>query len=269
MKNKLLSLVITLIFIVLFSKPVLASPNSFEVPTKQYLLKTSIEKELQETVVVKNLLDEKQTLRLNWSVNSKVPTRYADFGTPSQTTFEIQPFSLASVPIKFVSPSTFKPGDYYAILNIVSEKTKEKIPVDFTIRYLGQLTEEIEQTSVSLTGNKLLITLENKGNITTKVSGKVKVSNFFGKVIMSKNIDQFDLKASEKSQKSFVLNSKFPGKYTVETSLVFGEKETTQTSLRNVWFNKILFWSVFVLLVIFFLFIVLYFIKGVNVKKIV
>lgn len=265
MKKLLFFLIITF-FIVLFSKPVLGI-SSFELDQKEYLIQTSSVKEFAETAVIKNTTTKPLGLSLAWTRDKNVPTRFADFATLSSSKISLEPFAISTTEIKFVTPEDLKPGDYYASLVVSTASGDEIQRANFTIRYLGELKEEISQNSLDYRDGKLFLTLENKGNKTTKVRMHVKVTNIFGEQILSKDIDQFDLKASEIRTNSFVTNITFPGLYKVQTEMVFGEKEAIQTSLNSIWVKKSLLLVVIALLTLTIFVLGLSFLLRRNVQK--
>lgn len=230
---------ISILILLLFPEDVLAS-DSFVFDQDKFFLQTSADRVISETVLIRNLTDKQLTFSLSWVGYEKSIKKSIDFAILQQKELAIEPFAIQTIGIRFSSPEDLKPGDYYGSLKVQTDN--ESKVVNFTLRYLGQLNERIDLENVMLEGKTLLLEFNNTGNITTSVKGKLTVTNFFGQTVLSKNIDQFDLKASDSSRKEFVLTTLIPGPYQVKVERTFGSKATTQTEVSTVWFFNL--WAI-------------------------
>lgn len=232
MKKILLAIVTTFLFA--RSVTFTSAADSFYLEQKNLFLQTSLEKPVTETLIIKNLTDQKLTLFTNWQGYEKALNHSIDFAIVNPTTLNIEPFSIGNLDLQFSHPLTLKPGDYYGSLRVFDEKNSQV--ANFTLRLLGKLDESVEISNMLLSGDRLTFDIKNTGNITAKVAGNLTVTNFFGQVIMYNKIDQFDLKSFDSSQNSFVFNNHIPGPYQVKVETFFGSKDTNQTNIYSLWY---------------------------------
>lgn len=246
MKKFLLAITFNLLF--LFFPSIVFASTSFTLDQDNFLLQTSLEKPITETLIVKNLTDQKLDLTAEWNGYSNSIEHSIDFATIAQTKLTIEPFAITSLTVGFTPPKNLVSGDYYGFLKLKSPT--ETKTADFTLRILGKLSESVESNNVSLSGNNLTVYFKNTGNITSTIKGNLTISNFFGQEILNKNIDPFSLKASASGTKDFVLDTNIPGPYQVKVETSFGKKATTQTNVSTVWYLNLWLITMFFLIVI-------------------
>jgi hypothetical protein len=239
-----------LLFLCLFFlfAPIANAANSFEVEQTNFFLQASAGKELAETVILRNLTDQPITISVKWEGYSE-SSHTIDFAKLSTSELEIQPRGVANLQVVLTLPENLKSGDYYGQLNLLTNGSVET--VNFTIRVLGELSEQIE-TTVYSSAKGLNLILENRGNVTTLVDTKVSLTNFFGHEVGSQTINQFGLKALEKVEKQIVTDQLLPGPYQIKIESVFGTEKTPQTKLEKIWLEPYFFWAgVFLLPILF------------------
>ena len=211
----------------------LAESANFELDQTNFLLQTSTAKDVTETLLVKNLTDKPITVELNWTTGQLDSQRSLDFAKIQNPQLSIEPYSVGSSEILFTIPESLQPGDYYGGVFVNDGETSQAASI--TLRLLGQLKESVILKDFQVSGNKLQVSFENQGNISTDVSGKIKVTNPFNQKILEAEITQFSLKASSTDTKEFVISSKIPGPHQAKIEYFFGAKAVNQTKLESFW----------------------------------
>ena len=231
--------------------PTLAQSKSFKLDQTKFLLQTSANKELTESLIIKNLSDQVIEVNFAWEGYEFTSEHSIDFAQISPQKLTLQPFAIGSTEIMFKTPANLKPGDYYG--RVLASVNNEKVEAKFTLRYLGELKESLELKSSEVLGKTIKLTLKNNGNVSTNASGKLTLTNFFGQNSSNKNIEHFEIKAKEEIIISHVVNT-IPGPYQANLSLIFGDKKTQLTKVQPVWIQPIYFWtgSSFLVLIIIF-----------------
>lgn len=205
----------------------------FSLDQSNFFLYTSFDKELSETVVIKNLSDQAISVFLSWAPYEASLQHTIDFAQLQNSTVELQPFGVGTAELRFASPENLKPGDYYGSLLATTKGVVKK--ADFTLRFLGELTENVTLKSVAYADTSLTLSLENQGNITTSVKGKVVVTDFFGRIAAENSFPQTELKAEEKIDKTIDLPTILPGPYQAKVELVSGQKDFNQSRVYSFW----------------------------------
>lgn len=245
---KILLLILSgLVVFLLNSNYVLAGPATFSLDEENFHLQTSAGKPLRELVSVKNLSSEILVLKLNWRPSS-LTQHSIDFASVSPSNLEIQPFGIGTVETFFETPENLKPGDYYGRLEI--KNAGEERQIEFRLRLLGELKEEVELKEFDLNKENFHLKFENNGNISSLVKSQLTITDFFGRKLLSQNIDQFEIKAQDNNTISLAANLKVPGPYQAKIVTTFGTKETPQSALRSFWVKPNFFWAGIVFLTI-------------------
>jgi hypothetical protein len=130
--------------------------------------------------------------------------------------------------LNFSIPKEISSGDYYGDLVLSSGTEVGKIP--FTIRVLGKLEEKVVLEQVTKDGSALKLKVANRGNRTSKVSAKLKINDLLGTVDQPQT-QTLNLKAGEISLLSATHKTLLPGIFQTEISLIYGEKDTQNSSL--------------------------------------
>ncbi len=238
MKNLLLYISGIIVFLIL-PNPALGS-SAFELDQNNFLLQLPTNRQLTENLIVKNLSSEKLSVKLTWESPDNIsPVHAIDFAKIQNPELQIEPYGIGSTEIDFIRPENLKAGDYYGQVKLAGASQTQT--ASFTLRLLGQLKESIRIDEVNYSKNQVNIMLQNSGNITTVVAGKLEVTNIFNQKVLDKNIDQFKVKASESIENSFRISSILPGPYQVKIAYEFGDKKTLVTKLQTFWvFNYLL-----------------------------
>lgn len=242
---KLFLLSVLFLWLLLLPKTALAA-DSYVLDQDKFFLQTSADKESTEIVIVKNTTDQPINLSLVWKGYDPSLNHSLDFAKVQTNFIELQPFASGNVSVVFNAPESLKPGDYYGGLEISNGSATKT--ANFTLRNLGELKESLQISSIETDGNNLIISLNNNGNVTTSVGGKVIVTNFFGAEVLNKKIDQFEIKALDSGQLNYVINTKIPGPYQVRVESSFGQKENNHTQTASIWLYPYLFWGIIILI---------------------
>lgn len=228
----LLLLVVSSFCLLITPRQIFAAEN-FTLDQDNFFLQTSSGKQISETIVIKNTSDQVLSLKLTWQPSQHSSAHAIDFAQVLPETLEIQPFAIGTAELRFSSPANLKPGDYYGQLKVSTDK--ENSTASFTLRYLGELTEKLEFKGAKFELNMVFLSLENLGNITTAVKGKILVTNFWGIEVAKIEIGQKDVRAGESLTIESVIPDLFPGHYQAQVSLETGAKEVTQSKIYSFW----------------------------------
>ncbi len=235
---KILLLISLSFFLLLATPKVIFASESIKFDQENFFLQTSGQKEVAETVVIKNQTEQPLTVNLSWEQYPQ-SQHSLDFASLSTKELDLQPFSVGAVEVSMTIPKTLQSGDYYA--NLVAKTGSETKKSAFTLRFLGTLTQNVALKSTLYNNGNLNLIFTNQGNITSPVEGKIVTTNFFGQVVYSQKITTFDIKASETMTKTFETSNLFPGPYQTKIELLTGEKKVNQSSVSSFWVNPMLF----------------------------
>ena len=257
----LLSSSLALILATFFATPAFAStPQTFKLDQTDFLLQTSAGKTLSENIVVQNSTDQKQTLSVSFE-GYKLPTTQVldhsyltkhniDFATLPLQQIDMEPLASASIPIILKPLDTFPSGDYYGTLILKSNEETQK--VNFTVRILGQIKENLEIKEIKNSGNYLVLKIANTGNISEEFSLKTTINRLLGGDI-SLTSPRATIRSGEIIDVKFDHGQLLPGFFQTQTTLQYGAKATSVTKLYSFWENLELFIVSFFTLVASFL----------------
>lgn len=264
--KKLLLLTVFILYL-LSQNDTLAASSNLKIENKDYLLQGSAGINLVEYIVITNSSETVQRIETKWSgyklsksqvVSDEFLINHSiDFANLPQTTIDLGPFDTGSLTIEFNIPSTLKSGDYYGSLELNSATGKEV--VDFTIRILGELTEQVQINESKATKDTLIFKVANTGNISSDFSISSALDKFIGADIKQR-IDKQTLKAGETREVSIKFGNLLPGYYQTENKLTYGNKDTEKTSLYSFWVRQEFF--IVSVLTLFLSLIVIWFIKS-------
>lgn len=241
----LLSGISVLIFTFLFVTPVFATtPQTFKVAQTDFLLQTAAGKSLNENINVQNTTGNKQTISVSFE-GYKLPASRVldqsylikhniDFATLPLQQIDLEAMANVMIPIVLTPPDTYPSGDYYG--NLILTNGTETQKVNFIIRILGQLTENVEIKEINNSGNFLTFTVVNSGTIASSFSIESKLS-WFPNQSKILNSSQENIRAGEIQEISLDHGKLLPGFFQTQTSLKYGLKETVRTKLYSFWVN--------------------------------
>lgn len=241
----LLSSTLVLILASLFATPAFAStPQTFRIGQSDFLLQTSAGQTLNENINVQNSTDTKQTLLVSFE-GYKLPTDQVlnqsylikhniDFATLPMNKLDIEAMASGSIPVVLTPPDTYPSGDYYGTLILKNNDETQK--VNFTVRILGQLTENVEVKEISNSGDFLTFKVVNSGTISSSFSIESKLSWLTGRY-KTLNSDKETIRSGEILEIKLDHGKLLPGFFQTQTSLKYGLKETVSTKLYSFWVN--------------------------------
>ena len=241
----LLSSILVLIFSASFATPVFAiTPQTFKIEQTDFLLQTSAGKTLNESIVVQNSTDTKQTLLISFEgyrlpENQVLDQSYLikhniDFATLPLQQIDIEAFSNTVIPIVLTPPETYPSGDYYGSLILKSNDSTQK--VNITVRILGQLKESVEIKETRNSGNFLVYKVVNVGTIASSFSIESKL-NWFPSQGKTLNSNKQTIRSGEIREIKINHGDLYPGFFQSQTTLKYGAKETSITKLFSFWVN--------------------------------
>lgn len=269
MRALLSSALLITTFLFSFTSALASGNNLFRVGQTKFFLQTSTGKPLTEVLNVSNLTSSKIDLNLSWIgynleknqiIDQKLLISHSiDFFNVDTASFSLEPFANQSLNLSFAPNENLPAGDYYGQLTI--EANSQKIPIDFTVRILGQLKEGLVIESIKNSGQNLVLKIKNNGNITSNFSVSTKTERFLASTLKIKSKDQ-SIRAGEIKQVYIKHPNLLPGYYQTAVSLTYGQKNYQVSQIFSFWIYPLVFALGLIVIVSFIL--GYYFIKKKN-----
>ena len=139
-----------------------------------------------------------------------------------------------SIPIVLTPPATYPSGDYYGSLILKNNDNTQK--VNFTVRILGQLQENVEIKETRNSGDFLVFKVVNVGTIASSFSIESKL-NWFPSQGKTLNSNKQTIRSGEIREIKINHGDLYPGFFQSQTTLKYGAKETSITKLFSFWVN--------------------------------